>query len=300
MKLTDLVRAMIPDAAMEWLRARRKRLKKRRVAARPPISEERMRTIFVDDLGLRPGDTVFVHTAMGELNLAMPPERILDVLRDVIGSEGTMLFPTYPPGVAHEFLESGEVFDVRTSPSYTGLLTEIARRQPDAVRSLHPTKSACAIGPRAVELTGTHPDSPWPYDANSPYAKIMEHGGKVIGIGVATRNLSFVHCVDDFLKDEFPVRPYLDHVFEARCINYDGGVEIVRTYAHDMSKIDFDVPGFMRAHVARPICEDLTICGAPFFRADAGPLFQRMVELARDGITIYPPLAYERPARRQR
>lgn len=296
MKLTDLARAIVPDAAMEWLRARRKRRKKRRVAARPRITEERMHAIFMDDLGLRRGDTVFVHTAMGELNLAMPPERILDVLRAVIGQEGTMLFPTYPPGVAHEFLASGEVYDVRTSPSHTGLLTEIARRHPDAVRSLHPTKSACAIGPKAVELTDGHPDSPYPYDANSPYAKIMAHGGKVIGIGVATRNLSFVHAVDDFLKDDFPVRPYLDQVFEARCINYDGSVEIVRTYAHDMSKIDFDVPAFMRAYVAPAICQDLTICGAPFFRADAAPLFHRMVELARNGITIYPPHAYERRA----
>jgi aminoglycoside 3-N-acetyltransferase len=293
MSVSGVVRAIVPEPVMEWARSQRKRLRKRRVARRPPLTADALRSAFTQELGLVSGDTVFVHSALGELNLAVAPEQIIEILREVVGDDGTILFPTYPRQSAHDFLKSGEVFDVRRSASFTGLLTELARRHQDAVRSLHPTKSVCAIGRHAVELTDDHPASPYPYDANSPYAKIMAYGGKVIGIGVATKNLSFVHCVDDAMKEDFPVQPYHPEPLSGECIDAAGERVTVLTFTHDMRKIDFDVPGFMRAHVPRTVCEDMTLCGAPFFRADARPLFDRMVELAGAGVTIYPEFAYK-------
>jgi len=40
--------------------------------------------------------------------------------------------------------------------------------------------------------------------------------------------LSFVHCVEDSLKQNFPLNPYHERLFEARCVNYDGRIELVR------------------------------------------------------------------------
>jgi len=49
-----------------------------------------------------------------------------------------------------------EEWDIETSPSYPGLITETFRRRPDSVRSNNPTHSVSAIGARAVELTRDH------------------------------------------------------------------------------------------------------------------------------------------------
>ncbi|HKR61842.1 MAG TPA: AAC(3) family N-acetyltransferase [Pyrinomonadaceae bacterium] len=253
--------------------------------------------ILEHDLGLRSGDTVFIHSSVDQLALNFPFYRVLLLLRKVVGNEGTLLFPTYPQVASYEFLRSGEIFDVRNSPSFTGILSEFARRQSSSLRSLHPTKSVCAIGPRAIELTRNHQNSIYPYDTGSPYYQSMNPRGKIVGLGVSTSNLSFVHCVDDELKETFPVRPYHSEIFKATCINAAGDQEVVTTLAHDLRKMNHDIPRFMVKHINPAICRDLQILGRKFFFADAEKLFESMVKLARSGITIYPQECYEKRAR---
>jgi aminoglycoside N3'-acetyltransferase len=261
------------------------------------LSRDEFSTILTDALGLKTGDVVFVHSAVDRLGLGFPFYAILSILREIVGDGGTLLFPTYPRLAAHEALLSGEAFDVRASASYTGILTEFARRQRGAIRSLNPTKSVTASGPHARDLTCAHHESPYPYDRCSPYYKIMDFEAKVIGLGVSTRNLSFVHCVEDELKESFPVRPYFPRLFEARCVDYDGREMLLKTYAHDPDKMQWrTIPEFLATHVYRqdrPIYNDLQIHGMPFFWANPRALFDRMVELARQEMTIYDRAAYE-------
>jgi len=96
------------------------------------------------------------------------------------------------------------------------------------------------------------------------------------------------------MRRDFPVDPYHDRIFHARCIDAEGRDVMVPTYAHDMARMKHDVPRFMRNQVPREICEDLTIGGMQFFRADTAPLFSRMMELARRGVTIYSRSVYRR------
>ncbi|HYE63967.1 MAG TPA: AAC(3) family N-acetyltransferase, partial [Pyrinomonadaceae bacterium] len=243
---------------------------------------------------LTTGDTVYVHSSIDRLNLGFPFYRILPLIQQVIGLRGTVLFPTYPnhKTSSYEYLKQERVFDVRKTPSYTGILTEFARRQRGAVRSLHPTKSVCAIGPSASELTSTHQLSPYPYDTCSPYHKLIEYDAKIVGLGVSTQYLSFVYCVDDALKENFPVRVYHERIFEAQCINYRGEVEVVRTYAHNMRRVIHDVPRYMKTYISDEACRDLSLKGMKFFRADATRLFDSMLRLAQEGITVYPRSVY--------
>src|SRR5205085_12038787 len=115
-------------------------------------------------LRLTANDVVYVHSSIDRMHLAFPFYRILSLLREVVGPTGTVLFPTSPnPRISsYEYLLRGERFDVRRTPSYAGLLNEFARRERGAFRSLHPTKSVCATGPLARELTATHQLSPYP------------------------------------------------------------------------------------------------------------------------------------------
>jgi len=83
-------------------------------------------------------------------------------------------------------------------------------------------------------------------------------------------------------------------LFAAKCINYRGTVEIVHTYAHDMRSVVHDIPRFIKQHIPGNICADLTINGMKFFRADARPLFEKMLALANQGVMVYPRSVYKR------
>lgn len=291
MDLQKLARTILPARAMTSLRRAKWERERRRVAALPPLTESDFRNILSDDLNLRRGDLVYVHSGMDGLNLAFPFYRILFLIREVIGPEGTVLFPSYPNHriSSYEYLQQGRVFDVRRTPSYVGILTEFARRQKGAVRSLHPTKSVCALGPAGEQITATHHLSPYPYDTCSPYYKLIEIGGKIVGLGATTNYISFGYCVDDAWKEKFPVRVYHEEIFAAPCINYQGERVTVRTYAHDMSRVVHpDMPVWFRKYVSAEACRDLKVRGMRFFRADAPKLFAEMMDLAERDIIAYP------------
>lgn len=277
-------------SAGRWVRDSHRALRRGRIKA---LSETRFRDLLAGQLQVGPGDIVFVHSSLDALALDFHWFRMLTVLREVVGPRGTLVFPTYPRGLSHEFLSQGNVFDVRSTPSFTGALSEMARRAGDAVRSLHPTKSVCAIGPAAQELCSSHHHSPYPYDATSPYFKLVALGGKAIGLGVSTASMSFVHTVDDHFKESFPVRVYHPQLFAAPCVDATGRRQLVETYAHDIAKMRHDIPRFRARNLSPSACEDLTITGARFFRADARATFDAMADLAVRGITIYPRAVYE-------
>lgn len=291
MDLKKIAGTILPSRAISSLRRAKWERERRRVASLPPLTEAAFREILIDQLGLRGGDLVYVHSGMDGLNLGFPFYRILSLIQEVIGRGGTVVFPTYPNHrmSSYEWLKRGNVFDVRRTPSYTGILTEFARRQRGAVRSLHPTKSVCAIGPAAREITATHHLSPYPYDRCSPYYKLIEGGGKIIGLGATTNYISFGYCIDDALKEKFPVRVYHDEIFDARCIDYEDQSVVVRTYAHDMGRVLHpDMPRWMETHVSAEACHDLVVRGMKFFRADAPKLFHEMMALAKRDIIAYP------------
>src|SRR5262245_52168414 len=289
MELTKLAKTILPVRAFSSLRRAKWERERRRVAALPPLRESEFKNVLSNNLQLEAGDLVYVHSGMDGLNLGFPFYRILFLIQEVIGREGTVVFPTYPNHriSSYEWLKQGNVFDVRRTPSYTGILTEFARKQKNAVRSLHPTKSVCALGKYALELTKTHQQSPFPYDYCSPYYRIMEHDAKIIGLGVSTKHLSFVHCVDDALKDKFPVQPYHPRLFQAKCINYCGQVEVVGTFAHNIEMMNHNIPLYMKRYVPDDICQDITRYGMKFFRARAKDLFDLMLDLAKKNATIY-------------
>jgi aminoglycoside 3-N-acetyltransferase len=291
--LKDIARALLPETVVAYARAERARRRREKQRPAYSFSRDEFRSILTDVLHLEAGDVVFVHSSVDRIGLQFPFFGILALLREVVGERGTILFPTYPRLPAHEALLSGDVFDVRRSPSFTGILTEFARRQPGAIRSLNPTKSVAAIGPLAAELTGAHHDSAYPYDASSPYYRIMNGRSRVIGLGVSTDSMSFVHCVEDELKDEFPVRPYFPKLFEGRCLDYDGQTVVVPSYAHDPAKMQWrDISGFLKNHADNRVYEDLQIHGVPFFWSAPSALFEVMLDLARQGITAYDRRAY--------
>ncbi len=285
--IKEIAKKVLPKSIKQKAAETKQDLIKKKTAALPALSERDFEKILIETLGITKGDIVFVHSSLDRINLDFPFYNILSILQNITGTEGTIVFPTYNDIPSFEFLKSRKIFNVRKTPAYTGLLNEFARRKKGAVRSLHPTKSVAAIGKYANELTKDHQNSPFCYDTCSPYYKITELNAKVAGIGVKTTYLSMVHAVDDYMKEDFPVEPYHPELFHAKCIDYNKKEVIVDTYAHDMKKMGFSLPDYMKKYIPDYICKDIKEFKTNFFIADAKKLFDKMLELAQDGITIY-------------
>jgi aminoglycoside N3'-acetyltransferase len=275
----------IPAPVRNILRSWKLQSIQKKLSSLPPFSENDLSRILTEDLGIQKGNVVFFHSSAEKLRPSFPLHHVLTILRDVVGEDGTLLTPTYPRQLSSEFLRNDLIFDVRRTPSYMGVISELFRRTNGSSRSLHPTKSVCAIGPHAHELISTHQNSPYPYDSCSPYYKIMKYSGIIVSLGVSPLRLSFVHCVEDSLKDKFPVNTYLETLFESKCINYNGNVEIVKTYAHNPSNPRRNTQKFIARNIVG--YTDITISGRRFFKIDAKSLFDQMINLANNGTTIY-------------
>ncbi len=285
--LKYFIKKLIPQKIKKKLNKQRLHTYQQKIKSLPALSENDFKNILKNDFDIKTGDIIFVHSSLNGLNLSFPGYKILEILLDEISEDGTVLFPTYPGMNSYEYLKSDSIFDIKKTPTHTGLLNELARRHKKAIRSLHPTKSVVAIGKYSEHMTNTHHRSIYPYDVVSPYYKISELNAKIIGIGVSTNFLSCVHCVDDILKEDFPVNPYHNRIFTAKCIDYSGNYVIVETLAHNMKKMDFNIPKFIKTYVPNDIAKDFKINGMDFFIAYSQKLINFMIDLAMNKITIY-------------
>src|SRR5262249_41553617 len=129
-------------------------------------------------LPLPNGAVVFIHSSMSKLGYVEGgAATVVAALDEVIVGErdGTVAGPTFSmTGLMADTLRAGEVFDVRRTPSGTGRITELVRQRPDARRSLHPTHSVAAIGPRALWLVGGHHLDTRAFGQYSPFARVLE------------------------------------------------------------------------------------------------------------------------------
>jgi aminoglycoside 3-N-acetyltransferase len=96
----------------------------------------------------------FGHHFEGDLlNL---PLRLLTLMREAVGANRTLVFPTY----SFSFCQSS-IYDIATTKSEVGVLTEQARHQPGAIRSRQPIYSYAFLGPDAQVGQTFRPVTAW-------------------------------------------------------------------------------------------------------------------------------------------
>ena len=139
-------------------------------------------------IGIGSGDHVLVHSSLRRIGrIDGGADALLDALLQTVGPDGTVAVPTFS-GIP----ENGACFHPAETPSHTGVFTEVVRQRPDAVRSLHPTHSVAAIGPRAAELTDGHLEAET-VGTGSPCHRIASAGGYVMLLGVTHTANTTIH-----------------------------------------------------------------------------------------------------------
>ncbi len=157
-------------------------------------------------------EILMVHSSISDMQPMYKgsASELLRLLLKLAGPDRTLAMPAFYLGSAQlynrEYYRKNPRFDVRKTPSQMGLVTELFRRWPGVVRSLHPTHSVCALGPLAAQLVATHQLSPWACGEMSPFGVMGRHKTAILGIGTEYyRSLTQVHAMEEILGDEFPI-----------------------------------------------------------------------------------------------
>lgn len=148
--------------------------------------------------GLAEGDSVLLHSRskriirrLVEVGLEPDPNLVIDSLLAAVGRSGTLLFPLFN----FDFAE-GIGFDIRSSPSRMGVLTETARTRAGAVRTGHPIYSFAVLGAGSDEYVGVANFSG--YGPDSPFGILHRNRGKVAVLDLKDQNsMTFYHYVEE-------------------------------------------------------------------------------------------------------
>ena len=200
---------LLPKGAKDRLKGWRKRLRLAHVRRWHGFDPNDLTTVL-RRLGVRSGDVLLVHSSYDRFaGFSGTPSDVIRVLQGTVGATGTVLMPTLPfTGSAVDYASRGSTFDVRRTPSQMGLLTELFRRSPEVYRSVHPTHPVAAWGACAIEILANHHLARTPCGAGTPFARLLEHDGRILFLGVTIECLTFFHYIEEVLEPGMPMSPF--------------------------------------------------------------------------------------------
>ncbi|MFC1713517.1 AAC(3) family N-acetyltransferase [Candidatus Poribacteria bacterium] len=239
----ERVRRFLPERFIELARALRSRIRhKRQRITRSEVDRARI-VRDLKKIGIKEGDILLVHSSLKSIGYVKGgADTVIDAFMDVLGPNGTLVMPSFSlTGAMSATLESDSIFDPDITPATVGRIPETFRQRKGGFRSVHPTHSLYALGPKARWITEGHDKCRTNFGDGTPYHKIMESDGKILGLGIDLGPVTFYHVIEDMV-DDFPVAVYLDKEYEARVIDNDGVEKVMTVKAHnpEISKIRID------------------------------------------------------------
>jgi aminoglycoside 3-N-acetyltransferase len=163
-------------------------------------------------LGVRPGDTLLVHSSLRRLGYVPGGAvAVVEALLAAVGPVGTLVVPTQtgdnsdpsgwsrppvPPEWWPVIREHTPGFDPRVTPSqHMGAIPEVVRTWPGALRSSHPQTSFAALGPRAEEIVAVH-DLDCQLGDRSPLGALGSLGARVLLLGAGFDSCTAFHLAE--------------------------------------------------------------------------------------------------------
>ena len=156
------------------------------------------------DLGVEPGDILFIHSSFKSIGpVEGGAETVVGALENAVGPEGLILMPSF-----NLVDKRAETWNIETTPSTVGWLTEFFRRMPGTYRSDHYSHSVAARGKVAKDFVAGHLNcegykSPWDrepwgktYGSQSPMYKAYQADGKILMLGVDYNSSTYIHFVE--------------------------------------------------------------------------------------------------------
>jgi len=193
-------------------------------------SIQELEYILKNELKIEKGDFVFVTSGFGYLNATYSPEDLICLLQSIVTNDGLIMMPFYPRLNSDECASSNHVFDMKSTVSGMGILTNVFSKMPDVYKSCHPTKAVCVWGNCAEDYIKGHEYSETPYYIDSPYGKLLKNKSK--SIGLAVNNMPMIHAVEDAILGPGHSLYYKEKV-NMKVVRLDSKVIEVPTYIHN-------------------------------------------------------------------
>jgi aminoglycoside 3-N-acetyltransferase len=250
-------------------------------------------------------EILMVHSAFDRL-LPMYKGSALDLLKELTNyctPNRTLAMPTFMLG-GHLYDKAAyfsvQPFDIKRTPSEMGLLSELFRRSPGVVRSLHPTHSICAIGPLAEKLTSGHHAALTRTGYGTPFEFMNHHRTMIVGLGVEYyRCLTHTLTAIDMMGGEYPVELKRKPI-PAVMIDSDGNKLPYNVIIPEGEKPPDNT--LLRSLLSPDELIEWRFHGTTMFATEARVVTERLIDAARRGVTVYgtvPPPARPAPALNQ-
>jgi len=157
-----------------------------------------------EQAGVQEGDVLLVHSSLKRTIRRYFKSGIKIMLQDVlesflkaVGASGTLLLPLFN----FDFTE-GVPFNIKSTPSHMGALTEAGRMHPLAIRTGHPIYSFAVIGYAATKFQGI--DNFSGYGSDSPFAMLRKMNGKIAVLDRPDQNsMTFYHHVEEMHEVDY-------------------------------------------------------------------------------------------------
>ncbi len=162
--------------------------------------------------GLAAGQTVLVHSSMSKMGwITGGPVAVIQALLRVLTPFGTLMMPAHTsantdpahwqhPPVPQSWwpviYQHSPAFDPAITPTREmGVIAELFRTWPGAIRSGHPIGSFAALGANAAYLTANHNLEDM-FGDRSPIGKLYELDGNILLLGVNHENNTSLHLAE--------------------------------------------------------------------------------------------------------
>ncbi len=149
----------------------------------------------LENIGIDPNGTLTVHLsykAIGDVDGR--GDTVLDALSEYMQS-GLLVLPSHSWANVNT---QNPVMDVLYTPTCVGALTEIFRRRPGVLRSLHPTHSVSALGKDALEFTSGEENIETPCAKGGAYHKLWQRNAQILLIGVDFSRNTYIHGIEEW------------------------------------------------------------------------------------------------------
>ena len=231
-------------------------------------------------LGVPCGGALLIHTALSSFgSVEGGADTLIDGLLDALGPEGTLIVPTLT-GHENLFPESPPHIDLRTAPAWIGKVPNVFLRRPEARRSIHPTHSCAAIGPRAQELTRGHQHSLTPCGITSPFFRNAAAGGQIALIGCGLDVCTTLHTVEELANVDWHLQKEVSY---GSCIDATGRRIEVPCRLHSYAGPPRDYPALEPVLLERRLMRIGRVGASTVRLIDAMGLIETALELmARD------------------
>lgn len=164
---------------------------------------------YLDSLNIKHGDILIVHTSADKLSsIGLKPVEVIQMLRLIVGEEGTLVLPSFPLYDKKCYVEekNAYIYKPRKTLCSTGIIPNIFIRMPGVVRSQFPWNSLAAQGPHADEMMKNNLCTDLAHGKGSAWDYCMQHNAKILLLGVsASHTTTMVHVAEDVLDDSWPI-----------------------------------------------------------------------------------------------